>query len=338
MRPGRQRVAAPPADPGCKDARVTDAPTVSPAPRERGLASWDPGDLAELLLPAWDDFIDLAGEVDLDAASRVTGWSARAVCVHLGSWPGARTLQRMHDEALAGTVDLADERSGDYDQQSHNEAVLDAWGAAPRAEVLAALTAAREEAAAYLSSDEPAELGRREVRSVLGPLPLSTLVAAAAYELAVHALDLAPAGARQPDPATLSAGVAALVDTTAALATRGGLTARAACLSLEAGWAFAATPQDWTTLELPAVPDEWPAVSGGAADILDVSAGRRAVAPLLLRRQLRVHHLPGLLALAPIVETVPGLPGGPALRAAVRNVRTVGRLARRIPGVPGGSR
>jgi hypothetical protein len=35
------------------------------------------------------------------------------------------------------------------------------------------------------------------------------------------------------------------------------------------------------------------------------------------------------------VETVPGLPGGAALRAAVRNIRAVSRLVRRVPGLPG---
>jgi len=79
------------------------------------------------------------------------------------------------------------------------------------------------------------------VRSVLGPLPLSTLVGAGAYELAVHALDLAPAGARAPSTTLLSAGVAALVDTTGALAARCDISAGAACLSPEGGWAFAAT-------------------------------------------------------------------------------------------------
>ena len=74
----------------------------------------------------------------------------------------------------------------------------------------------------------------------------------------------------------------------------------------------------------------------GRADVLlDASAGRRAVPPLLARRELRLQHVTGLLALAPIIEAVPGLPGGPALQSAIRNVRGVSRLLRRIPGVPG---
>ena len=288
---------------------------VEPSAGECGIASWEPADLAALLLPAWDEFADIAGSVDLDAPSRVRGWTARDVCVHLGSWPGARTLERMRAEAEADDLDLDDPRAGTFDLTSHNEAVIDARAAAPRAEVVAALHESRAAVAAFLSSDEVRRLGLRRVRSVLGPLPLTTLVAAGGYELAVHALDLQPAGAPAPSPALLSAG--------------------AACLTPEGGWAFASTPSSWSTLELPAVPGPWPTVLGDAADLLDGSAGRRAVPPMLARRDLRVHHVAGLLALAPIVEAVPGLPGGAALRVAVRNLRTVSRFMRRIPGVPG---
>lgn len=308
---------------------------VRPAGGEHGLATWDPTDLSALLLPAWDAFLALAEATDLDAPSRLPGLSARDVCVHLGSWAGSRTLHRMREEAERDEVDADDPRSGTFDQQSHNEAVLEAWAGAPRAEVLAALRESRQEQADYLASDEPRALGHRLVRSVLGPLPLSTLVAASGFELAVHALDLAPAGAPAPPPQLLSAGLAALVDTTGALAARDGLTVAAACDAPETGWGFAAVPGAWTTLELPQLPETWPRVEGAGADLLDASAGRRPVPPMLARRDLRLHHVAGLLALAPLVESVPGLPGGPALRLAVHNVRSISRLLRRLPGVPG---
>jgi hypothetical protein len=308
---------------------------VAPTGDECGLASWEQGDLAGLLLPAWDEFAEIAAVVDLDAPSRVRGWSARDVCIHLGSWPGSRTLQRMRDEALLDDIDEADRRAGTFDQASHNEAVLEARAGAPRAEVLAALRESRGEVATFLGSDEVRRLGTRQVRSVLGPLPLVTLVAAAASELAVHALDLGPAGAPPPTPGLLSSGLAALVDTTGGLAARCELTASGACLTPAGGWAFSAVPGAWTTLELPAAPGAWPTVHGDADVVLDASAGRRAVPPLLARRELRLQHVAGLLALAPIVEGVPGLPGGPALQAAVRNLRGIGRLLRRLPGVPG---
>ena len=310
----------------------------APSAGERGLASWEPADLAGLLLPAWDEFVDLATDIDLDAPTRLPGWTARAVFVHLGSWPGSRSMQRMRDEAerheVADQHDPAGRRSSVFDQESLNEAVLEARGRAPRAALVEALLEARSDVEEYLSSDLPARLGSRLVRSVLGPLPLTTLVAAKAYEIAVHTLDLAPAGAAPPSAAVLSAGVAALVDTTGGLAARCELSAGAGCVTPEGGWAFATADGAWTTLELPAVPDGWPAVQGRAADILDASAGRRAVPPMLARRDLRLHQVTGLLALAPVVEAVPGLPGGVALRLAVHNIRSLSRLVRKIPGLP----
>lgn len=314
---------------------MTDSPgsPVQPVDGEQGIASWEPADVGGLLLPAWDDFLELVETVDLEGPSRVPGWRARDICVHLGSWSGSRSLPRMREEALRDELDKDDARAGTFDRQSHNEAVLDAWSAAPRDRVLEALRDARGEVADYLSSDEVAVVGHRNVRSALGPLPLSTLVASAPFELAVHSLDLRPAGAGDPSGALLSAGLAALVDTTGALAARAGLTARAACLSSEGSWSFAASPTAWTTLELPAVPGAWPSIQGAAADLLDASAGRRAAPPMLARGELRLHNVAGLLALTPLIEQVPGFPGGPTLRTAMRNVRAVNRLVRRLPGL-----
>lgn len=309
---------------------------VRPVRDEHGLASWDPADLAAVALPAWDAFLEIAAAADLDAPSRLPGLTARDVCVHLGSWTGSRSLRKMREEAERGDVDLEDPRSGTFDKQSHDEAVLEAWAAAPRAQVLAALREARQEVADYLGSDEPKLIGHRSVRSALGPLPLSTLVTGIGFELAVHALDLAPAGARSmaPPPELIGAGLAALVDTTGALAARDGLTAAAACATPVTGWGFTAVPGAWTTLELPELPETWPRVEGTGEDLLDAAAGRRPAPAMLARRDLRLHHVAGLLALAPLVESVPGLPGGPALQAAVRNARALTRLVRRLPGIP----
>jgi uncharacterized protein (TIGR03083 family) len=313
-------------------------PPLLPSDGELGLASWEPEDLAAVVVPAWDAFLVMATELDLDGPTRLEGWAARDVCIHLGSWPGSRSFHRMREEAERDDIALFEDsghRSATFDQDAHNDAVLESRRHASRAEVLAALRESRDEIAAFLGSDEAARLGRQPVRSVLGPLPLSTLVAAGAYELAVHTLDLAPAGAPAPSAPLLSAGLAALADTTGALAARFAITAAAGCVAPEGGWAFAAMPGAWTTLELPDVPADWPAVQGRAADLLDASAGRRAVPPMLARRDLRLHHVAGLLALAPIVEAVPSLPGGSALRLAVHNVRGLSRLLRRLPGVPG---
>jgi len=70
------------------------------------------------------------------------------------------------------------------------------------------------------------------------------------------------------------------------------------------------------------------AVEGDAAVLLDASAGRRAVPALLASRAMRVHGLADIVRLAPIVDEVSGLPGGPALGAAARWIAGAGRLLR----------
>lgn len=307
-------------------------PAVLPAPGERGLSSWEPADLAGLVVPAWDAFRELADGVDLDARSRLAGWSARDVCVHLGSWPDSPSLQRLLDEAQSGGLppDATYDESH-YDQDGHNATVIATHADATRGEVLDALGQARDNAAAYLESAEARTLGTTPVRSVLGPLPLSAVVSAATYELAVHALDLAPAGAPAPPTTLLSAGLAALVDVTGALAARCGIEATAGALAPEGGWVVAVHGDDWLTTQLPDVPTGWAVVDGSAAALLDASAGRRSVPGMLARREMRLHHIGGLLALAPIVEAVPNLPGASALGGAARHLLSATRVLRRLP-------
>ena len=305
---------------------------VVPSDGERGLASWEPADLASLVLPSWDAFCEIASSVDMYEETRVADWTARDLCIHLGSWPGSHSLRRMIAEARDHPGELS---SSDFDQDAHNEAVIEAHADASRDDVLQALVDAREDAATFLGSPEADELGQRLVRSVLGPLPLLTMVCAGTYELAVHALDLAPAGAPHPPDPMLSAGLASLVDVTGALAARCSISTTAGCLSPEGGWAFASNGPDWLTMDLPGVATGWSVVDGRAAALLDASAGRRSVPALLARREMRLHHVSGLLALAPIVEAVPGLPGASALGGAARHLRGARRLLSRLPGVPG---
>ena len=307
-----------------------DRPDAPPAAGERGIASWAPADLAAVLLPAWDAFSELAAQVDLDAPTRVTGWTARDFCVHLGSWPDSPSLQRLLDEAERGDVTRTAAKT--FDQDAHNETVIATHRAATRDEVLDALRQARENAADYLRSGIADRLGSATVRSVLGPLPLTAVVSAASFELAVHALDLAPAGAPPPPPHLLRAGLSALVDVTGGLAARCDIAAAVGTLAPEGGWAVTVRGDDWRTTPLSAALPHLAAVEGDAAILLDASAGRRSVPGLLARRELRLHHLGGLLALAPIVEAVPGLPGASALGGAARHLLGATRVLRRIPG------
>ena len=294
-----------------------------PEPGERGFASSDPSTTAVRIAAAWDGFLAVAQETDLDAPSRVPGWSGRDVLVHLGSWP--------EQPALTAVLE------GRADQDARNAALIAAHGSAGRDEILAALVANRDAVAAFLAAPDAGTAGARLTGSVLGPLPLLTLLSAVAYELAVHALDLAPCGAPAPSGDLLQAGVAALVDVTGGLAARTGISAVAAVQTPGGSWAFASdSAGDWRVRGYPAGRRPERVTIEGAADVLlDASAGRRAVPPLLLRGEVHTHDVPGLLALAPLVEAVPGLPGGASLGTAARYLGGVGRLARRLPGLRG---
>ena len=312
-----------------------------PVPGERGLASYDVTVLARHIMAAWDGFLvvarELAASGGLDRPSRLEGWSARDVCVHLGSWPDSPALARLLNEARAAAADpgLGD-GTPTFDQDGHNAALLGKHGDASDTEVLDALLDARESAVDLLDAPDLPALALVPTRSMLGPLPLLGHVAAASYELAVHALDLAPAGAPAPEPRLLHSGVGALVDVTGALCARAGKDITAAVLTPAGGWAFGSSGRDWTTLELgddvAAAHLDWPAIEAEPATVLDVSAGRVPAPALLLRRELRTHDVPGLLRLASVLQQVPGVPGSGAMAVATRYLSGVGRLVRLIPG------
>lgn len=310
----------------------------------RGTASMPLARQRARALSAWDAFRDLAVRVDPDARSRVPGWDARAVIVHLASWPDAPLLERVLAEA-------GGERGPDaapMDQDALNARLIRAHRDASGAELAAALDEGRGRlVAAFDAVEADPALGLAPTGSRVGPVPLLTQLGAIAYELAVHALDLGPAGAGAPTPELLDAGVLALADITGALAARHGVRARTGLAVPGGGWGFAAPAGEpgsrhtatggadaasWEVFALAPGRPAVPAVEAGtAALLLDASAGRRAVPAMLARRDLRVHHLPGLLALAPLLDHVPGLPGGPALRVAAGLLTGVGRVTSLIP-------
>jgi len=112
-------------------AAVSHSAPIAPSDGELGLASWEPGDLAGLVQPAWDDFLGLAAELDLDGPTRLTGWTARDILVHLGSWPGSRSFLQMREEAERddAAVDWAEHRASTFDQDAHdNRAALERNG------------------------------------------------------------------------------------------------------------------------------------------------------------------------------------------------------------------
>jgi Mycothiol maleylpyruvate isomerase N-terminal domain len=283
----------------------------------RGLAADPPGVQRDRVLAAWDGFLAAASAASLSRPSRLPGWSGHDVAVHVGDWSVPTALDRLLAQARSGVV------ADPPDSDAANAAVVAAHRSASREDVLAALGRSRQAVADWFGSDEPAALGRVTVMSVVGPLPLLTVLNAGGYELAVHALDLGAA----PSSALLDAGLAALVDVTGVFAHRRGLRTSLTAWTGRRGWQVRTDPAGWATTAVAARPTG-AVVEGSAAVLLDASAGRRPVPPLLASRAMKVRGLPDVLRLAPIVDEVPGLPGGPALKAAARWAGGAGRLLR----------
>jgi uncharacterized protein (TIGR03083 family) len=304
-------------------------PPLRPEPVARGLASVDPSDVAELVAGAWDGVADLARRLDLDRPSRLPRWRVRDVLVHLGSWPEHTRFDRLVDDVRLGRA------AEPEDVDARNALLVAAHRDAGADEIAAALEQARDRALAYLNGPDAERLGREPAESPVGLIPLTCVVAASAYELAVHALDVTA-----PDDvprAVLEAGVGALVDTTGALCARSGVNGRFAVVTPGCGWACGADDGSWTTMRLEGglsvAQLSWPTLRGEAADVIDGSAGRRPVLQLLLTRRLRLHDVAGLMTLLPALDGVPGLPGGAALRAAAQALGQTGRLVGRIGSV-----
>jgi hypothetical protein len=313
-----------------------------------------PGDFAELgaiehgraairgrVIGAWDEFLRVAEGVDMRARSRLPGWRAHEICVHLGAWDDYQPVNGVL--AAAREVQRGAPATRSPDPDDVNSSVVRNHRDASRAEVLAALERARDQAADYLSTDEPQELDQVLVVSTVGPLPALTILHAQIYELAVHSLDLQACGAPAPGPSLLDGGLAALTDAAGALAARVGIVSTAGIQSEVGSWAFRSGSRGWligrwgpdrTRTDASTFAGHMPVrVDASAVMLLEASAGRISPLRAVVTRRLRVHGLPGLLGLAPIVETVPGIPGGPALRVAARGLAgaggALGRLKRR---------
>ncbi len=302
-------------------------PPLLPEAGERGLAGGDPAGVADLLDAAWSAAAGLVRTVPLDAPSRLSGRTSREVLVAVGSWDEHERFAALVDDARHGRVHEVDDLVG---RAAHLAA---AHHDADGEELAAALDRARTTAVGFLRSPDASRIGREPTASALGQLPVTCVLVAATYDLAVHALDVA-----EPDqvPAALyDAALGGLVDVTAALAARQGLDVTFLVRTPHAAWAAATTAAgDWTTVRLDvaaaAADTGRPAVEGAAADVLDASAGRRAPVPLLLSRRLRLRGVPGLVAVLPALEAVANLPGGAALQAAARTVSRTGRVVSRL--------
>lgn len=291
----------------------------------RGMTDAGRDVVGPMVLGAWDVFLEQAAAVDLDRPTRLPGWRAHEVAVHLGCWDDHAALPDLVASARAGGVGTPPDVDGT------NARVTAAHRDASREEVLAALRRNRDASVRYLA-EEPVELDTAPAVAVVGRLPLLSVVLGQAYELAVHGLDLVPCGAPPPPPAVLRSGLAALADVTGALAAREGVSGGATLATPAGGWAFAADDRGWTVRSVATGEVRGTAVEAPADLLLEAASGRVDPVAALARRRLRVHELGGLLALAPIVQSAPGIPGGPILALAAQSLGGVGGLLGRLRG------
>src|SRR3954467_10141169 len=106
--------------------------------RTHGMADAGRTAVAGLVLPAWDAFLAQAEAVDLGERSRLPGWRAQEICVHLGSWPDHTAMADLIASAEAGGTGTPP------DVDAVNARVTAAHRDAGREEVLAALRRNRE--------------------------------------------------------------------------------------------------------------------------------------------------------------------------------------------------
>jgi uncharacterized protein (TIGR03083 family) len=275
------------------------------------------------VLAAWDAFCAQAATVDLSRPTRLPGWRAQEVCVHLGVWPEHAALADLLASARAGGT------GAPPDVDAVNAQVTAAHRDAAREEVLAALQRNREATVRYLA-DEPADLDTAPAVSTIGRLPMLSVVLGQAYELAVHGLDLAAIGAPRVPADVLQSGLAALADVTGALAAAAGIDGGATLLTPDGGWTFAADAGGWTVDRVGPGRLRGTAVEASAELLLEAASGRVNPVAALAQRRLKVHELAGLLKLAPIVSAAPGIPGGPILQLAARTLGGAGGLLGRL--------
>src|SRR3954453_15224175 len=276
-------------------------------------------------LEAWAAFLATASEVDLSRPSRLEGWRAQEICVHLGCWDDHTAMADLIASARAGGTGTPP------DVDAVNARVTAAHRNASQDEVLAALRRNREATARYLA-EEPGELDTAPTVSVVGQIPLLSVVLGQAYELAVHGLDLVSCGAAPPPPEAPRPGLAALAGVTGSLAASMGIPGGVPLTTPDGGWTFVSDGDGWTVREVPPGRMEGPAVEALADLLLEASSGRINPVPAVARRRLKVHDMGGLLQLAPIVQAAPGIPGGPILQLAARTVGGAGGVLGRFFG------
>ncbi len=295
---------------------------LTPSMHEHGLASRPIEEQAATVDRAWELFMEVVAGADLSAPSGRPGWSGRAVAARVGEWDFTRSIDDLVGEAHDGDADTVDSEATDA-RVLGEEPWLDDEA------VLGSLSRARASASRWMTSDGPATWGLVHTSSPLGPLPVLTVLSAATHQLALSALDLEACGGTVPLELE-HIGVTAMVDATGALAARKRIPGSFTAVTPELVVGVGARDIHWRTAVLDEVPQEGPGVTATARTVLQVSSARVNVAHLYRTGEVKVHDLPGLIRLAPVLEGAPGMPPLGAIGRAMQVVDAVGGLLGRL--------
>jgi len=295
---------------------------LTPASGDRGLALADPDAVGVATLTAWNLLIEAARSCDLMLPSRTRGRTGAQMLLPYGDYPENRGMAQILDDARNG-------RTGTVDQIDDAARVFEAHRNDSSESVVAALQRSRDDLEAWIDEGGPHSDGMLLTRSLLGTLPVLTLVHAMSFQLAVTARDLEPCGADVPSQ-LLDAGLVAVLDTTGALAARQNATASLTVITPDLFFGTGAQATDWCTVDLGDLRDSnsplGPGIIATSAVILDIASGKANVPGLYASGEVKVTDLTGLLSLAPIIEGVPGIPGGAALAKAAKLMSGLGGL------------
>ncbi|MFM7598034.1 MAG: hypothetical protein ACKO70_06635 [Actinomycetota bacterium] len=288
---------------------------------DRGRVTSDLPDLLATTLRAWDDLLEAVDTVDLRAGGRKEARTAARTLVVLGSWPEGRPLARIRADALAGIQQA--EPLDDVEAR-----VIAAHVDDDRPALFDALRRARDDIAAWAVSPDVATEALLPVGGPIGVVPLGTLVAATAFQCAVAARDLGPAGVSTPESLS-AAGLSALIDTVGAVAAQQKASVCLAAITPGLSIGTGSRSGDWCTHR---VSDDTtsPALLGDAGLLLDIAAGRASAPAAYARGDLRARDLTGLLALVQVLARAPGLPGTEGLRQALQAYTASADAARKV--------
>ncbi|TEX52317.1 MAG: hypothetical protein B7C55_00965 [Actinomycetales bacterium mxb001] len=295
---------------------------------ERGRVTSDLPDLLASTVGAWDALLAAVEGVDLGTVGRKDGRTAARTLVVLGSWTEGRPLARIRDDALAGVLDAEP-------LDAIEERVVSMHAGDDARTILDALRRARDDIATWASSPDVVDEARLPVGGPLGVVPFGTLVAATAFQCAVAARDLGPAGVTAPDSLT-TAGLAALIDTVGAVAAQQRAAVSLAAITPQIRVGTGSLDADWCTRDVAdATPS--PALIGDAGLLLDIAAGRVSAPAAYARGDMRARDLTGLLALVQVLAAAPGLPGTEGLRQALQAYTATADAARKVGDALGGA-